>query len=218
MGIGAWESGASFPKVAICIPHTGLVRTTWSINFRLLWLPPVTEIIEKSGYAIHFARNQLVDAARKSKCDYIFFLDSDVIIPQNTLAILLQDNLPIVSGVYRNKIDFLAAAWRKVEDPRIEGYSPIKEYDQSSPINYVDVVGMGCCLIQAKVFDKISFPWFDWTLDMYQKKGRGEDFFFCEKVMRETGIKIAVDSRIACRHLIDGSLNHEQFNIVKDNL
>ena len=202
MGTGAWEQN-SYKSITIAIPHVGLVMTEWAIRLRTLAIPPnINTTIDYAGHLpIDYARNVLVDRAIKAKVDHIFFLDSDVTPPVNALIQLIADNLPIVSGIYRNKIDGLPAVWRHSKFPDgTPGYSPVAKFQsEGQAIIEADAIGMGCCLIRMDVFSKVQYPWFKWTVDVKRRTGRGEDFYLCERAI-EQGYKINVDTRIICGH------------------
>jgi glycosyltransferase involved in cell wall biosynthesis len=52
-----------------------------------------------SGKPIDLARNVMVTKALQENCEYVFFLDSDILVNPDTL-LLHQVNMPIVSAVY----------------------------------------------------------------------------------------------------------------------
>lgn len=198
MGIGAWESLPN-AKITIAIPHVGLVFFEWAVRLRELMMPSGTIIQSLKGLPIDFARNKLVKLSMENKSDYIFFLDSDVTCPADTLYKLLSDNLPIVSGIYRNKTDGLPAAWRLIPNPTPTGkYAPLSSFGGDGHLEKVDVVGMGCCLINMEVFKRVKYPWFKWGIDIYSS-GVSEDFAFCEKA-KEAGLPTYIDCRVICEH------------------
>jgi hypothetical protein len=56
-----------------------------------------------SGKPIDLARNVMVTKALQDKCEYIFFLDSDILVNPDTLTKLFIGNMPIISGVYYSR-------------------------------------------------------------------------------------------------------------------
>ncbi len=161
--------------------------------------PAGTIIQSLKGLPTDFARNKLVKLAMDNKSDYIFFLDSDVVCPADAIYKLLSDNLPIVSGIYRNKTDGLPAAWRLIPNPTPTGkYAPLNGFGGDGALEKVDVVGMGACLINMEVFKRVKYPWFKWGIDIYSS-GVSEDFAFCEKA-KEAGLPTYIDCRVICEH------------------
>jgi len=64
----------------------------WSINE---WLEPNRQFDQDQGYRlprIVTARNMCIDFAIKHDYDWLFFVDSDVIIPENTIELLFENN------------------------------------------------------------------------------------------------------------------------------
>lgn len=135
--------------------------------------------------------------ALKSPAEYFFFLDDDLVGPDNTLITMLGYKVPIVSGLYwakKRKQERGLAAWMKVKDNPL-GYLAI-DFKQNGRLAQVDVCGLGCTLLHRSVFERASQPWFVWEAD-----GPSEDFYFLEKVARELGIKPVVDMELGFKHI-----------------
>jgi GT2 family glycosyltransferase len=156
------------------------------------------------GQPIDLARDTLVHRMQESSAEYLFFLDSDVILPPNTVNQLISHNQDIISGVYHVRHDPITPAmWKESAD--VPGhYNPIVGYNEGTIID-VDAIGMGCCLIHRRVFDKLEEPYFKWTMDARQENGVSEDFYFCEQA-RKTGFHIYVDTSIQCTHIANANV------------
>lgn len=146
------------------------------------------------------ARNEIVKSAQASGVEWLFFLDTDVVAPPDTIIRLMNHNLPIVSGVYFTRAPPLEpAVWREV----LGGKQAIQF--QLGQMIEADFIGAGCLLIHMSVFDHIEKPYFDWTLSFKDfndfTKGTSEDFDWCKKV-RTRGYHVMVDTSIQCRHAI----------------
>ena len=142
----------------------------------------------------------MVLQAKGRNVSHIFFLDSDVILPPDGLIRLFSHQLAIVSALYGSKHGF-PGVWIKISESGEKKYSPIRPdvLVQHSLFTHPDIViGMGACLIDIKVFDRIPEPWFYWTQGR-EKDGVSEDFYFCEKIRQH--IPIFVDTTVQCRHL-----------------
>lgn len=199
--------------VAICIPHQGNFSAEFSdrVYGPLKYVP--TPYFDKTVFAsrgtpLDVARNGLVKAALSNPAiTHIMFWDDDVISespldPNELIFQLLQCNAPIASGSYRarQKHGFNFSMWLK--NPNPEGkleFISIQQYTG----NWLkaDVIGMGVCLIQRQVFEKVPPPWFVWD-DMTAVPS--EDFFFCLKCA-EYGIESRVFMEAKCSH-ISGAL------------
>jgi SAM-dependent methyltransferase len=57
-------------------------------------------------------------------------------------------------------------------------------------------------LVHREVFEKLTKPYFMWTLDKEPKPvGCSEDFWFLRKVRKELGIRPVVDPNVQCQHV-----------------
>lgn len=150
-------------------------------------------IFSPANYCIDASRNQIVEHAIKEKFDYIFWIDSDIIMPQNTLSKLFEADKDIVSAVYPYKIMPVESIVAKKygEDGR---YEDIDIDKLNSGLIKVDGIGFGCVLTKVDIFNKINKPYFVYTPDM------GEDIYFSKKA-QEVGFDIWLDTDIFCDHL-----------------
>lgn len=137
--------------------------------------------------------------------DYLFFLDSDVVAPPDTVTRLIKTGHPIVSGVYCRRsppqgLPVMQAGGDWVRELPDKGKDPIIE---------VDVVGAGCLLIHRSILENLPpqrrhKPWFDWRADMAgipdSPPPLSEDFAFCLHA-RAHGHRIMVDTSIRCKHI-----------------
>lgn len=196
MSPGAWEGRK--PELLIGIPHTGLVTIDWALELAVLWRPSGTSIRGWRGVPIDVARNRLVKDARELGVRRLFFLDSDNIAEApNAIQRLISQELPIVSGLYYSKKGY-PGMWRLTPDGR--SYNAITQFPTEHLIE-VDAIGMGCCLIDLRVFDRIQEPWFEWQIKdpEHQDGVYSEDFVFCRKA-RAAGFRIYVQTGIRFRH------------------
>ena len=158
--------------------------------------PEGTQWLETRGQSLVTARNYLVQEGLKTRADYLFFLDDDVMGPSNGLVNLMSTGLPIACGLYmakKKKEERGLAAWMK--NPNGTGYLAI-QLNQNGRFVSVDVTGMGFALIHRSVFERVTYPWFEWGVG-----GPSEDFFFYEKVAKEIGIKPVISIDTQCRHI-----------------
>lgn len=209
MGIGAWESQPPKELLLIAIPHTGLTTFEWSVGLKILQPPVAFNIISNKGLPIDRARCDLVSQARKMGASHIFFLDSDVILPQDGLIRLWNHRMPVVCGIYGSKHE-APGIWveqAKSGEGRYAAVSP-QSLSQATLFSHPDmVVGAGCCLIDMQVFNRIEEPYFEWTQGRVPG-GVSEDFYFFEKI-RKAGVPIHVDMAVKCKHVDISALNWE---------
>jgi len=135
--------------------------------------------------------------------DYLFFLDSDTIPPANAVKIMLRHRQPVVSALYPDKSERWNA-WVEKDGDIVN----IKELtDPRGRLLTVDYTGFGCMLIDARVFERLSKPWFEYEYDRRKNPdGFSEDQYFCNKVQEELGFEVLLEGKILCRHRFTGAL------------
>jgi hypothetical protein len=200
----AWELSDNNVKLMIGMPHKDTVTMDWCLGFRNLQVNVPSSFTVSRGTPIDMARNEIVRSALDAKAEWVFFLDTDVICPPDTIARLMSHNLPIVTGVYYTRAPPIEPAiWHEVKP---SGKRAINF--TSGQMVECDFIGMGCCLIHTSVFKNLKKPYFEWTLSFEDTEnigvGRSEDFEFCKRV-RERGYKIWADTSISCRHGISNA-------------
>jgi hypothetical protein len=86
--------------ITVATPSKGFVSDKFHAHFCAMQ-PPLRMLHNMiSGKPIEPARNVMVTKALQDKCEFIFFLDSDILVVPDTLLLLHQPNLPIISAVY----------------------------------------------------------------------------------------------------------------------
>jgi hypothetical protein len=201
------------PKIAIVMPYNTDWNPEWVTKTRdplefvpLSWCDKIT--FKSKVPSLPVARTSLVEEAIKTNADYIFFVDTDIIFespidPNIALSMLYQcidknkesKDGKIVSGLYRAKqlVGFNYAAWMKHSDTKINGYVPIQSW--SGNWLKVDVTGLGCTLIDMKVFKELEQPWFYWE----SRDDPSEDFYFFE-LAKKHGYNLHVFTEVKAAH------------------
>ncbi|MBI4137102.1 methyltransferase domain-containing protein, partial [Candidatus Roizmanbacteria bacterium] len=158
-------------------------------------------IVTQEGQPVDNNRNMLVEKALEQKPDYIFFLDSDMACPQETIDrliyILKEKNADMVTGLYFHK--------SKPYYPVIRQYKHGLFWNIENPSlgNIIEIggAGMGCCVIRPSVFGKISKPWFRFIYEEGTNDIKlGEDVSFCKKML-ENGMKMYCDTGLCAAHI-----------------
>jgi hypothetical protein len=204
-------------KLAILVPHTGEVSSEWCLMFREIPLPVGSQIFMSRGMPIDVTRESMVKTALDAGFEWIFFLDSDVILPKDTFQKLFSHNLPLISGLYKAKKPngFFWAAWMKGKTPDgKDAFVPVANWN--GRLFEVDVIGTGCMLIHRSVFEgiraKTDLPLFVWAkernptlLDKMNipdsmMREVSEDFWFC-LLAKHCGFKVVVDGEVKCGHI-----------------
>ena len=154
------------------------------------------------GYDCAKARNEIAKEAVKYGFDYVLMVDSDIILPSNTLQHMLEEPVDICLGVYPRK----NTSTGQTEIFKL-GY---KNFTDENNLNISEIVdpgrmdikggGLGCALIKVSLFKALPNPWFYY---MIYPNGDvlSEDNYFCDKASKK-GFKIQVDTRVRCGHLV----------------
>lgn len=205
--------------VVLGLPTRGKVRAEWAVMFRSLQGPVngsmATKIVINAPVAQ--ARQAVAEWALENKARYLFFLDDDVLVPNNGLRrlIYLLDNNPtwdLVSGVYVTKTNPDVVP-PEPSEPLVFGGKPERpgafwdwKLDEIFPIWGC---GLGCALIRVETLAKLEAPWFAWTerVDGMDSKGEGEDMYFTRK-LREAGGTLMADGGLLCGHIDKAGIVH----------
>lgn len=169
------------------------------------------------GYDVATARNKIAQRAIDMNTDYVLMVDNDVVLPKDTLTLLLEDAKDICLGYYPhrgadNRYNGRTCVCRLYDaDGKAYYHYPLEsEYTAKEMAEFIEREdkkiqihggGMGCALIKTDVFRKIPYPWYDWV--NYGDANRGmlsEDLYFCQ-LAQNSKYQIFTDVRAKCGHL-----------------
>ena len=190
-------------KILLAIPSARYIETECVTSLFEMEKTGEIELFIPKSYSVDVGRNIIAKYAQENGFDYIMWVDSDMILPKNTLVRLLSHDKDIVAGVYSYKVlGNKEVVAKRFQDETREEYDnlTIKEIKESSGLIEVDGFGFGCVLTKVSVFNKIPYPWFIYTQEM------GEDIFFCRKAQNEE-YKLWLDSDVICGHI--GQINYD---------
>ena len=182
-------------KILIAIPCKNDIEADTFKSIYDLELPEgyETEFQYFYGYAVDQVRN-LIAHWVVNAYDYLLAIDHDVVFPADTLKKMLAHDKPIVSGVYRQRL----------EPQMIELYDlNMRRLDVSQltgTLQEIGGCGFGCVLVKKEVFSAIQYPWFFYHQALNHNHTFSEDLDFCKKVL-EKGFKLYADSSILCKHI-----------------
>jgi len=212
----AWDNEQNksinkIPLIAICIPYSQWEPEFTEFTYTKIKCSSVEfankVIFLSRAPSLPVARDGLVMQALNINADYLLFLDSDMVFEQPTdpndalrslYSLMNKDpnskDSKIVSGLYRARQKGMSyAMWSKAPNNN-KGYIAISDWTG----NWIDAdtVGLGCCLIDMKVFKDTKRPWFKWdTIDDIS-----EDFQFMEQVKKQ-GYNVKVMTDIKLSHI-----------------
>ena len=205
-------------KIFVSIPTIGLMHTD-AVHSILENLIDVVRL-EPMGFRVVLAmiprmliaqaRELTVEKALELNCDYIFFIDDDMIIPRGTFQRLYSHKKDIISALAFERMGdhnpniYALSTFDKTLHQDIQQLSfrwknvcAYKDMRGSDGLIKIDVVGFGCVLINTKIFkgeNKLDPPYF---MSQFQV---GEDFFFCWKA-KQKGFDIWCDTNCLLGHI-----------------
>lgn len=190
---------ATTKKILIAIPtNAGIEPET----FRSIYNMKVPDGYETHfeyfyGYQIDQIRNLIADWAKHY--DYLFSVDSDIVVPEDALEKMISHDLDAVSGVYIQRLHDR----QTVELYYKTNMGHMNYTGDDLPRNKLIEVsgfGFGCALIKREVFLAIDYPHFEYRSALDHKHTLSEDIDFCMKA-EEKGFKLYADTSIICDHI-----------------
>lgn len=154
------------------------------------------------GYDCARARNEIAKKALENNYDYILMVDSDTIIPKDALINMLYDPKEMCLGIYprKNTSTGQTECFKLGQKDYIDVYH-YEDIDKFTD-NYIEIKGggLGCALIDTKVFNNIKFPYFKYVI--YDSGAvLSEDNYFCSQ-LTAANYKIFMNTNVRCGHSI----------------
>lgn len=174
-----------------------------------------TEIKIIHSYNVADGRNELVNYMFGINANFIFFVDSDVILPKNALIDLYNMKWYMSVGTYprkelatlTDKDVYTTLYWHEESNKTnfCPHFLPVSQL-QRGKITQIDACGLGCALIHRDLFAKLQYPWFVFAHEGNPTPGNndpyciGEDLYFCRSVI-QAGIDIWAHGSVLCGHV-----------------
>jgi glycosyltransferase involved in cell wall biosynthesis len=186
-------------KTVIAIPNSRTIEIETAASLIGMTRKGRIAVFAPANYCIDASRNIIVDYALENNADYIFWCDSDMIVPKDALIKFLASGKDIICGACSYKVLGCkdAVAKRKIDG----GYKdiPLKEVREAKNLIELDATGFGCVLTKVDVFRKLPKPWFVYKPDF------GEDIYFSE-LAKEHGYQLWLDPSVRLGHI--GKVNY----------
>lgn len=188
------NTSAKMKKILIAIPTARYIEPE---TFKAIYDLDVPDGYETEfqfffGYNVDQVRNLIAHWAQRY--DYLFSVDSDIVMPRDTLAKLLKHDKDLVTGMYIQRIPGTHA----LELYGLGGRIPYEAIKGQGLVE-IDGCGFGCVLVKSEVFRAVGYPQFVYHSAIDHKDTISEDTDFCRKA-KEKGFKIFVDTSIKCGH------------------
>lgn len=195
-------------RVMIAIPNLGSIDTR--LMMKLLRWTAMPEswgevtIIAPVGQIPHdSARNYCIDQFLQTQDTHLFFLDDDVIPPNDALELLLAADKDVISGLY-------PSVWYDNEDGKMKRrqnvFSKVRDDGElveatSKGVAPIASCGGGCLLIKRHVLEeKLKAPWFKFHYNEMGLMCLGEDIDFGRK-LKEAGVQMYAHFGVQCNHV-----------------
>ena len=188
-------------KIMLAVPCMDQVPVPFCQSLAMLQKVGECTLAMKAGSLIYTSRNDLATNAVQSDMDYVFWMDSDMSFPPDTLVRMMdtlqKHDLDILTGLYFRRVPpYSPVLFDQLEMRRnICCWSEFK----SIPDELFEVggCGFGCVLMKTEVFLSVQSK----HGNMFAPIGNnGEDIAFCIRA-RDCGYKIWCDPSIICGHV-----------------
>ncbi len=189
-------------KILIAVPCMDQVPVPFCYSLALLDKPDGCSLTMKSGSMIYSSRDSLAMSALSGEYDYIFWMDSDMVFPQDALKSLLktlqEKKLDMITGLYYRRMPPYSPVLFDELEIGADGsavYTEFKEIPEG--LFKVGGCGFGCVLMDVGVFLDVQGKFGQ----MFTPIGRnGEDTSFCWRA-RQCGYEIWCDPSVECGHV-----------------
>jgi hypothetical protein len=147
------------PKISIGLPFYGSFSGEWTTQTLQLVSGlsknyDVHEIIASGVMTTDHNRNLITNEFLKSDSEWLFWIDSDTLVPLGAVERLLAVNKPLVSGLYYGKNPPHPPIAYFVHNGAFTPIDNERKWEKGEIIE-VDSVGMGCMLTHRSVFENI---------------------------------------------------------------
>ncbi len=152
-------------------------------------------LFTKQGSILPKMRHELVDYAMKDGCSHLFFVDSDMEFPTNTLRNLLTREKKVIAANCAIKL-FPSAPTARVFDPNNDRGKLLFTRENSHGVQQVWRIGTGVMLLDLQALAFLPPPWFQVTWREDAKTYEGEDWNFCRS-LEEHNVPIFIDHDVS---------------------
>lgn len=167
-----------------------------SSNFTLMHAAPRRMAIDRM-------RNLSAEVAMANECDYLLFVDDDMLLSEGTLESLIAADRDIVmADTIIRGYPFHSMAFKGVKKDdcySLEHYDDLMDHRDANGLVECEAVGFACCLIRVSMLKELRKPYFVTT------PNSTEDVYFCLKCKEElpTPVSIAVDTKVPTMHMME---------------
>lgn len=183
-------------KVLIGVSTQTFTRSDFYDYLNILEKPDNSIIMHAHDRSPASNRNVIVRQALINDCSHILFIDDDMAMKRESMNLLLEHDVDIVSGLYLrgeyphqplifDVIDEQGALYSYLTNDKL-GLIPIK------------AAGLGFCLVRTEVFQRLEEPWF--RLGELDPEQWCDDIGFFYR-LNKLGVKSFCDTRCTLGHI-----------------
>jgi FkbM family methyltransferase len=187
-------------KVLIALPTNRNVETDTlkSIYDQILPEGIETELQFFYGYQIDQIRNLIAEWGKRY--DYLFCVDSDIVLPNDALARLIAADKDVVSGLYIQRKP--GHHILEIYEDAPNGGTQNAKWENLKGRGLVEIAGcgFGCVLVKGDVLRTMPYPHFVYKSALDHAHTFSEDVYFCLEA-RKHGFKIWADTSLLCEHI-----------------
>ena len=208
------------PKVLLAEAQLDMIHAD-HMNYMIKFMADFF-IAKERPFKLHFfnvtgeqtarARNRIVDYALKTKMDYLFFVDTDMVVTYEQLVSLFktmqEKDLDVLSGLYYRRKG-IPLPQIMIKNKQNQDWHTWDDYPKNKLVQ-VDGIGLGIAIINMRVSKKhLKKPWFDH--EIYTDVVPTEDLSFCRKLGRKN-VPIHLDTGVIAGHIGDHLVDEEFYN------
>lgn len=197
-------------KTLIAVPCMDQVAAPFAHSLACLQRIGDVMVSFQMGSLIYDARNNFAKMAINKDVDYVLWLDSDMIFPDDLLEKMIrhmEDGKDIVTGLYfRRRAPFTPVLFSELEVTDEGGHwKGADDYQVNGEPFEIAGCGFGCCMVRKTVLVDLALNYQTWFTPF---KNFGEDLAFCIRA-RDLGYKVWCDPKIKCGHVGQLVVNEE---------
>lgn len=206
-------------KTLIAVPCMDQVAAPFAQSLAMLQKDGEVAVAFQVGSLVYTSRNKLAQMAINYACDYVLWLDSDMMFPPETLQYMLKEceekDLDVLSGLYFRRVaPYAPVLFTKLEISDTGVVVDDLHGDVPDSLFELEGIGFGCVLMRTEVLIAVQAKFYDMFTPL---NGVGEDLSFCWRA-RQCGYKIWLDPKIQLGHVGTQVVTKQFFDSYRETL
>lgn len=186
-------------RILIAVPCMDSVPSQFAQSLATLNKVEDCIVAFQMGSLIYNSRNYLASMAVKLECDYVLWLDSDMVFSPDVLEKLFEDREKgdIITGLYYRRVEPYKPVLFSKLDIKDDGCDWEGYDDYPDELFEIEGCGFGCVLTPTNVFIDVMNKFGNMFAPI---GGVGEDLSFCWRA-KQCGYSIMADPRVQLGHV-----------------